>query len=178
MSETIGTATIYGTYADAVLYIADRYGTRYAAWRALDAATQKQTLVNAADYLNRKAWIDTAATFDLRDAIVDADAQPLFQIAEYELAALVVQDQSTTDKADQGSNIQSAMAGGGVGVTFFNPTSTRTGSATLLPAILMDLVGAYLAASDVGGPDGGGGQSGSACNPYDSINSHDRTRPY
>lgn len=177
MSEVIGTATIYGTYATAAAYIADRFGTRYAAWLELDPTIQKQTLVNAADYLNRQSWADVANTFVKRDALVDAEGRLVFDLASYELAVLVADDETITDSDDQGSNIQRVDAGG-AGVTYFNPTSAQRGTATRLPQILMDLIGMYLGDSATGGPDGGDGQSGSDRNPFDRRHGDDRWRPF
>lgn len=170
MSEVIGTATIYGTYADAALYVADRYGSRYTAWTALSVAVRKQTLVSAADLLNAQAWIDEADTFAERDAI------QAFKDASYEIGVLLVEDEDLTNVTDQGGNIQAANAGG-AGVTFFSQTSSARGSAPVLPPIIMRLVGSYLAASATGGPSAPSGQSGSCRNPFSDCSDYDRGDP-
>lgn len=179
MSENItltngGTGTIYGTFANAKAYLSAMFGDQYATWLDLaDDDARKQTLIAAARFLDRQSWVDDVNTFTLRDTL----ASLAFQLASYELGAFVADDPSVLAVTDQGTNIQAVNAGG-AGVTFFNPTSQRQGSAPKLPPILMDLVGVYLANNAIGGPDGGSGQSGSACNPFDSINTHDRTRPW
>ncbi len=163
--------TIYGTYALAEIYIDSQYGAGYRAWEALAVAVRKRVLLSAAAYLNRQAWIADYDTFAERDALA------AFPIASYELAALAASDPTVLSRLDQGSNIQSAGAGG-ASVTFFSPTSAARGSATVLPPILMGLVGAYLAISETAGPAASGGVSGSADNPFDGLSDFDRTGPY
>jgi acyl CoA:acetate/3-ketoacid CoA transferase alpha subunit len=176
MSEvvTIGglySATIYGTVAAATNRMQTQYGERYTAFLALAADDQKRALVAAAAYIDRQSWIAAYDTFAERDALA------AFQAASYELAALIVEDESIVTVTDQGANVERVEASG-AGVTFFNPTSPATGTATPLPPILMALIGAYLASSATTGPDGGSGQSGSCVNPFSSCSDYDRSDPY
>jgi hypothetical protein len=176
MSEvvTIGgsyTATIYGTFAGATAYLQTQYGDAYTAWLALAADDQKRTLAAATRFLDRQAWNEDADTF------AERDANEAFQTASYELAALVAEDSTIIAALDQGSNIQSVNAGG-AGVSYFNPTSAVRGTAPTLPPILMQLVGGYLAISEVGGPDGGESQDSCARNPFADCSDFDRKDPY
>jgi hypothetical protein len=176
MSEvvTIGgsyTATIYGTFALATNYLQTKYGDRYTAFLGKPADDQKRALVTAAAYLDRQSWVAAYDTFAERDAL------QAFKDASYELGALIVEDDSIVTVTDQGSNVQNVQASG-AGVTFFNPTTSRSGSAPPMPPILMALVGAYLAASATSGPDGGSGQSGSCSNPFSACRDYDRNEPY
>ncbi len=163
--------TIYGTYADAVIYVDAKYGATYRAWEALVAADRKRAQLSAAAFLDRQVWTDDYDTFAERDAL------EAFQLASYELAVLIVDDPDVVAVADQGTNIQSVGAGSAT-VTYFNPTSARAGSAPKLPPILMDLVGAYLATGTTGGPQGGSSQSSCARNPFSDCAEFDRKEPF
>lgn len=169
MSETfVGSpaGTAYGTYAAAVIYIDARLGDAYRAWEALAEADRKRAMLTATSFLDAMAWLDDYATFAARDAVA------AFVSASYELAALVAADPGVVTVADQGNQIQTLSAGG-ASITYFHPTSARTGSASLLPPVLMRLVGQYLAASEVGGPQGGSSQKGSNDNPFSACEDYD-----
>jgi len=174
MSEvlTIGgayNATTYGTFADATAYMQTQFGDAYTTWLALAADDQKRTLVAATRYLDRQAWNEDADTFAERDAIA------AFATATYELAALAADDPAILTTLDQGSNIQSVGAGGAQ-VTYFSPTSSKRGSAPVLPPILMNLLGSYLASTSSVAL--GDGQSSCAPNPFGSCSDFDRKDPY
>jgi len=175
MSEVVAigayNATIYGTFAAATAYLQTQYGDAYTAWLALAADDQKRTLAAATRYLDRQVWVADADTFAERDAL------EAFQLASYELAAMVAEDPAVISTLDQGSNIQSVGAGGAQ-VTYFAPTSAKRGSAPTLPPILMQLVGGYLAISEIGGPDGGESVSNDASNPFSDCSDFDRGDPY
>ena len=164
-------AQIYGTFADATAHMSTRYGGAYAAWLELEADDQKRALVAAADYLDRQAWIVDADSFEKRDAIA------AFQKASYELGALIAEDDTIVTLLDQGNNISSVGAGGAF-VNYANPTSAQRGTATVLPAILTQLIGKYLATTSTGGADGGEGQSSGARNPFSDCSDFDRRKPY
>jgi len=87
MSEVVAigayNATIYGTFAAATAYLQTQYGDAYTAWLALAADDQKRTLAAATRYLDRQVWVADADTFAERDAL------EAFQLASYELAAMV-----------------------------------------------------------------------------------------
>lgn len=167
--STLETETIHGTFALAKSYIAIMYGPTYDAWTALATDDlKKKTLAAAVRYLNVQVWGADADTFAERDAIAE------FEKAQYELAVLIAADPNVIALADQGSNIQSVSAGG-ASVSYFNPT---TKNATKLPPILMRLIGSYLTATNVSGPEGGSGQTGSCTNPMSSCSDYDRREPY
>lgn len=163
--------TIYGTYADSVIYVDAKYGDAYRAWEALAVGDRKRALLSAAAYLDRQDWIDAYDTFAERDAL------QAFKDASYELAVLVVGDPDIVMLTDQGTNVSRVYAGG-AGVDFANPTSARTGSAPLLPPVLMALIGAYLGGSDVSTAIGGIGSAGGCRNPLSDCSDYDRTEPY
>lgn len=174
------TGTTYGTFADANSYLGGMLGDQYAAWFDLaDDDARMQSLIAATRRLNRLSWSDNAATFAVRDAIVaaDPDDDPPFRAACYELAALAADDSSVLTTSDQGTNIEQVDAAG-VGVTYFNPTSPRQGTAPRLPPILMDLIGTYLVSSASDGPDGGDGGSGDGSNPFDHRHGDGRWTPF
>lgn len=152
MSEDIALSTgepekIHGTLVAAKAYVGMMFGDAYKAWMDLvgeGAAVddpKKQTLATAVRYFNAQNWGDAAATFELRDAI------PEFALAEYELAVLVAGKPTITQALDTSSNLKSVGGSGVPGVEFFNPTSVRAGTATVLPPTVQRLVGKYLAAS-------------------------------
>lgn len=180
MSETLtltggATGQTYGSFAGATTYIAGMFGDQYETWRDLEPDDQKRTLIAATRFLDRQVWTEAVDTFALRDAVV-VDGASLFQNACYELAALVADEPTVIAVTDQGSNIQ-AVDAGGAGVTYFNPTSSRQGTAPRLPQILMDLIGGYLSSSSTG-VFGGSGASGSCENPFDERNDFKRWDPF
>jgi len=165
------TATIYGTFAAAGAYIGTMLGDAYTAFLALTPDDQKRALNAAGKYIDRQAWISTANTFALRDAIA------VFPQASYELAAMAAEDSSVLAAADNGTNIK-AVGAGGAFVDYFNPTSVRFGSATKLPQIVQDLLGDYLATSDAAVALGGTGSTGGTMDPFSSCSMDSRNRPF
>jgi hypothetical protein len=163
--------TIYGTYADAVIYVDGKFGDTYRAWEALGVPDRKRALLSAAAFINSFVWTDDYDTFTERDAL------QAFKDASYEMAVIIVDDASVVAALDQGTNIARVYAGG-AGVDYFNPTSARTGSAPVLPPILMRLIGAYLASTALGGPQGGSSQSSCADNPFDDSGEFERAEPF
>lgn len=174
MSQTLtfantSQARIYGSLAGALGYL----GSSSTTWDSVasDEALQR-LLVRAGRYLDYLPWKEDYDTFDERDALdLDdgsvGDAAFPFRAASYELANLALTDESVLTIADQSTNIQS-LGAGGASVSYFAPTSVERGTATLLPPVLMKLVGAYLQSPAVGAA-GGRGQAGSACNPFSSY---------
>lgn len=162
-------ARIYGSLAGALSYL----GSSTDAWDDVtsDEALQR-LLVRAGRLLDSMAWESDYETFAARDALDLADgsvgdAAFPFRAAQYELANIGLTDESVFTVFDQGSNIQS-MGAGGAQVTFFSPTSSERGTATLLPPIVMKLIGEYLAMPSLS-VGGGRGVSGSDCNPFSSY---------
>ncbi len=130
--------TVYGTLAACDAHINGAIGPGYDEYNALtNDDTKGRLLVGASRYIDRQTWIATADTIAERDALL------AFQQAAYELAAMGAADPSVFANADQGQNI-SEMGAGSARIAFFAPTSTRRGTATKLPTLVNDLVGAYL----------------------------------
>lgn len=163
--------TIYGTYADCVVYIDGKFGDAYRTWEELDAADRKRTLLTAAAYLNRLLWVDDYDTFSERDAL------QAFKDASYELGAMIAADPDIVALADQSSNLDSVGAGGAY-VNFKNATSVAFGSATKLPPILQALLGDYLAGGGGATIIGGVGATGECRNPLSECSDFDREEPF
>lgn len=167
--------TIHGTFAAAKLYVDMMFGESADTWRDLAASgsltaddRKMQTLAAAVRFLNAQTWGADAETFVLRDAIA------AFATAQYELAVLIANDASVIANADQGSNIAS-LGAGSARISFFNPS---TKNAPKLPPSVQRLVGSYLAASTLGGPDGGESLSSCSDNPFSACEDLDRGEPY
>lgn len=167
------------TLDDAKNYVAARFGSTYRSWETLTDDDKNRTLVSATDYFNHLTWQGTPTGVIGSDPTtlswprsgvfvdgveIDSTTIPVDIVAgSFELAVLIGTDPKLTNKLDQGSNIQSAQGGGGVGVTFFAPTSTATGTATLLPVIVQRLVGKYL---ETAASDGAFGAAGKTCSAF------------
>ncbi len=185
MSETItfanaASARIYGSLAGALDYL----GAETDAWDDLETdETLQRLFVRAGRFLDRLPWGEDYTTFAARDALqadatADGDAGYPFRVASYELARLALDDESVLTIEDQSSNIQS-MGAGGASVTYFSPTSTQRGTASLLPPVLMKLVGQYLATSTADiGAEGGSSSTGSCVNPFGPCRDFDRDEPW
>jgi hypothetical protein len=180
---TIGANTyeVYSDVAAATVYIAAIFGPQSAAWLALSADSQAQTLVSATRYLDEQPWDGTrngtggtTLQWPRDNVTVDGTAvdattvPPEFPKALAELAVLIAADPTLPGKADQGSNIQAANAGGGTGVTFFSPSSARTGTATVMPVVVQRLVGKYLATAVAN--EGGYAGIGKPCSSFAAAN--------
>jgi hypothetical protein len=172
---------VYNDVAGATLYISAIFGPQPAAWLALSADSQAQTLVSATRYLDEQPWDGTRngtggttlqwprdnVTVD--GAAVDPTTVPIeFPKAAAKLAVLIMSDPSLPDKIDQGSNIQAANAGGGTGVTFFSQTSARAGTATVMPVEIQRLLGKYLATAVAN--EGGFAGVGKSCSSFAAAN--------
>jgi hypothetical protein len=176
MSETLtlesgSEGTTLGTYAAALEYIDGQFSDASAAWLLLETDDRYRSLIAATRYLDRQTWQDDYDTFAERDAL------EAFQFACYELAAAAAEDKSVLSSGDQGSNIQS-LGAGGASISYFNPTSNKLGSAPKLPQVAQDLVGQYLAGSDVVSVFGGDGNEGSDENPFSDCEDYDRGGSY
>ncbi len=139
------TATIYGSFAEATSYLGASGSEAAQAWRDLaDDADRKRKLVDATRALNRLAYTEDYDTFAERDVLDlgtgDGDAAFPFRAGCYELAALAAADPSVLTVEDQGSNIASVSAGG-ASVTYFAPKSAAKGTASILPPVVMALIG-------------------------------------
>lgn len=132
---TIGSNTynVYGTQADAVVYLSASLKDAAKAWIAATAATQAASLVEVARMLNRQSWAG-AVTVDgqalawprqnvtVGGVAVDSATVPgNVMLASYELAAAVLADPTIVDKTDETQNIASLQAGS-VSISYFRPT--------------------------------------------------------
>lgn len=188
-SVTIGgnSYEVYGGLTAATTYLTAAFGPAYTAWLALGADDKSKTLVTATRYLDEQAWSGEATgtvppdptTLEWpRSGITDVSelaVPPEVVQAAFELAVLIAADPTLPTKTDQGSNISSVGAGGGVSVSFFSSTSAARGTAPLLPPIVQRLVGRFLAAA--GGGTTGESSTGNACSQFNSQNSYNLVRP-
>jgi len=166
---------VYADLADANNYVAGMFSPQGTAWLALTDNQKGQTLLTATRRFEAIAWDGTATgvgtslafprTGLFRDGVpVDSTTVPP-EIVEgcIELAVAIAAKPGLVNAADQGSNVQSAQGGGGVGVTFFAPTSAASGTATVLPVQVQRLVGRFMASP---GADGSFGQAGKKCSEF------------
>lgn len=164
-----------GSLDDAKNYVGARFGPNYTAWLALSDDDKNRTLVSADDYIDSMAWQGTA-TGTLNgsptsrawprsgiDGVDPTKVPDAIVEASFELAVMIAADPDLVNKLDQGSNISSASGGGGVSVSYFAPTSTASGTATLLPPLVQRKIGRYLATPDDAGSFG---QSGLGCSAW------------
>jgi len=141
------------TLDDASAYINDRFGPNYTAWLDLEDVDKSRTLTSANDIISRLPFADG----------VDPLTTPDIIAAGFELAVQINADPDLPNKIDQGTNISSVQGGGGVGVSYFAPTSAASGTATVLPVVVQRLVGKYLATPT---EEGSFGQSGKGCSAF------------
>lgn len=188
---------VYGGATAASDYVGAMFGDAPTSWLALSPDDQARTLVTATRYLDQQAWQGTATflvgvtattlqwprsgVVNSDGTAVDATTVPVAIVqAAFELAVLVADDPDVITEIDGGSNLQQIDAGGGVGVTYFNPTSAAFGSASRLPGILDRLVGRYLASpsGDAGSALGGYSGNGGCESHFDHEHSYKRWRPF
>ena len=74
------------------------------------------------------------------------------------------------------SNV-SSVSDGSASVSYFSPKSIARGTVTIFPKRVMDLIGQYLATTNLGGPQGGTSVAGSDTNPFDEAEDFDPTEP-
>lgn len=141
------------TLSDATTYIADRFGPNYRSWEVLEDDDKSRTLTSASDIITRLPFADGVDPTTTQDIIN----------AGFELAVQIAADPDLPNKIDQGSNISSVQGGGGVGVSYFAPTSAALGTATLLPVVVQRLLSKYLALPS---EDGSFGAAGSTCSGW------------
>jgi len=170
------------TYADlaaANYYAGSHFSPQFASWLAATDDIKGQTLVTATSRLEAIAWDGTATgllgstpttlafprTGLLRDGVAVDSATVPKEIVDgtIELAVAILAKPALVNAVDQGSNLSSVQGGGGVGASFFAPTSAAQGTAPVLPPQVQRLVGRFMATA---GADGSFGQSGKACSGY------------
>jgi len=177
---------VYIDLAGARMYVAEMLDPKADVWLALTPNKQAQSLRSATRFLNRETWEGTATGFVGTNATtlafprsgltregvtVDATTVP-FEVPEAtcEIAVLIGTDPTIISKLDQGTNISSVGGGGGVNVSFFNPTSAANGTATRLPITVQRLIGRFLAVpsgtGDVLGQPGVATTEASRCRQY------------
>lgn len=163
--ENTATATVYGSLAGALAYL----GARTMAWDDVDEdETLWRLLVQARDLIDAQAWSSSYDTFAERDALDlgtgGGDAAFPFRAAAYLLAEIGRTDPSVLSGSPD-SNV-SSISDGSASVSYFSPKSLARGTATVFPKRVMDLIGSYLATTNLGGPQGGTSQEGSDTNPF------------
>lgn len=186
---TIGADTfeVYAGLVDVTKQINGMRSAGATAFRALSSDDQARTLNDVTSYIDRYSWQGTAdaaggttlqfprsGLVDATGAVID-DATQLATIAKAvgQLCALAAAKPSILTAVDTGNNVKRADAGGGAGVEFFNPTSAKLGTATVLPQAIQQLLGAWLSSSG-SGAQGGEGQSGRSTSSFAHCRRYDR----
>lgn len=188
-----GSVTIYGSFAGASAQTPSSTGaaaffdtsdsSASVAYKALaDDLTRKKKLADATRLINSFGYIDGYTTFAARDALDlgtgDGDNAFPFRVACYLLAGLAAADRDVLEADDTGSNVRSVGAGSSR-VEFFNPTSVARGTASILPAQVLALIGPYLAISaDSLDQDGGTGATGGCVNEFARCLDDTRKEPW
>jgi hypothetical protein len=183
---------IYGGLLAAVAYIGAKFGPQAAAWMALSPNARGQTLVTATRYVDQQSWSGAAtglvgsepttlqfprSQLTRNDEPVDAaTVPPEVPQAVFELAILIAAKPTVVDQPDTSTNLRSVSGGGGVGAAFFHPTSTRDGSATLMPTVVQRLLGRFLAAANAG--DDSFGQGANATSQFGRSHDLRRSEPF
>jgi hypothetical protein len=164
---------VYVDLPRARAYIGALFSPQAAAWLALSADDQGRTLVSATRYLDAQGWsgattglaggIPTTLAFPRTGLVrngapVDSPTvPPEVPEATCELAVAIAAKPGLVGQLDQGSNLKSVSGGGGVGASFFAPSSAALGTATVLPVQVQRLVGRFLAVPGADGSFGAGG---------------------
>lgn len=170
-------------------YVAQMFAPAATKWLALTPNQQAQTIRASTLFHNRQTWDGVATGLvgtdpttlafprtGLKREGVDVDSTTVpSEVPESvcELAVLVASDPAIINKIDQGTNISSVGAGGGVTVGFFNPTSAANGTATRLPLAVLRLIGRFLATpagtGDVLGQAGSAHSEASRCRQFNLV---------
>lgn len=185
-----GTPEVYVGLSATKLYVAAMFGDAADAFNALDDNDMSRVLVAVTRYIDAQSWQGAAdaaggTTLQLpRSGLVDADGNAISDATQLalvasavgEMCALVADDPDILTAQDNANNLKEAGAGGAT-VQFFNPTTTLTGTATVLPTVVQRLLGAWLASS-VAASSGGEGGNGECRSGFSERKIFDRRWPY
>jgi hypothetical protein len=165
------TYNIYGTRANADMYINAMFGAAATKWRNLSVDDDKdRTLVVAARYL------DTLGLEDAGVAITYTTVLTAIHAAQAELAVLIASDPTVVEAIDAGSNIR-VLDADGTKIEFFRPTSAAAGTATRLPVVVQRLLAPYLPATDLV-IVGGAAFGTDVDSQFDDCDDGDRSDPF
>jgi hypothetical protein len=149
---------VYGTTQACSDYLLSSIGDGATAFAAADTNTREVLLVAATRYIERLAWRGAPTTPPVnnttlswpRTGITGVDPQTVPQAllnAVFELVGLIADDPGVQTAIDSGSNLQS-LGAGSARLQFFRPTSADDRNATVLPQVVDQLVGQWLASAD------------------------------
>lgn len=195
---TIGTSPAVEVYAG--LTAVDNYITRMVGagakkYRALitanNADERGRLLVSVTEWIERRTWQGTRSgtggtllAFPRTGVTTSAgvtidEATQLADIAKAvgELVAIAAADNDVVSAADTGSNLR-VLDGDGPRLEFFKPTSSRDGTALVMPYVVQQILGKYSAsaASSTSGSSGSsGGTDGESW--FDDCDGTSLTRP-
>lgn len=171
-------------------YVAALYGDAADAFIALTDNDKSRILVAVTRYIDRWTWDGEAGLSGTtlqfpRTALLDSDGTAISDATQLaavasavgELCALAAEDPDVLRAPDTSANIQSAGAGGAQ-VTFFNPTSAKLGTATPLPQVVQQLLGAWLGSTSGATALGGDGQDGCSTSDFAASRRLDRNWPW
>lgn len=184
-AATVGAASaeVYGGVTACTAYLSLSSSAGAVAFRALAPDDQARALIDATRYLDAYGWPGAPTTpavggttlqwprtgvyrigTDGTLTAVDSTTVPIEIVdAAFEMAAIIAADPSAFSLTDQSSNIQSLRAGS-AGITYFDPTSTRDGTARVLPTVVDRLVGRLVSQNgSINGAGVGGKWTGGDC---------------
>lgn len=146
---------VYGTQADAIVYLTGSFSPAATAWLALTPDQQKQTLVASTRMLDSMAWAGqptqpypdpqtlkwprSGVSRTDGSPVDDATVPPEIEHGSYELAALLAAQPAIQDQQDASQNVRSLQAGS-ASIEYFRPV---TGGR--FPVPVQALVGQFLA---------------------------------
>jgi hypothetical protein len=187
---TIGGSTtieVYGGLTACDAYIEGAIGDGATAYRSLAASgdDRKRLLVAATRYVERLTWQGTATTpavggttlvwprtgvTDPNGTAVDPNTVPsALTNAVFELVMLGATDPDALSAPDSGSNVKKLDADG-TSIEFFRPTSALDGTASVLPSVVSQLVGKWLASASATVAGASGTSTGyGACSQFDDC---------
>lgn len=152
---------VYGGLTAADAYLNAKIGKGATKYRKLIETAKhddrKRLLVEATNYLERLDWKGTRNGFGgtmlawprdgvtVGDVAIDTTIVPSAVVtAAFELVALFAASADAATAPDQGSNVKLIDADG-TKIEFFGATSSADGTATVLPHVVSQLIGKYLA---------------------------------
>lgn len=172
---------IYDTQADAVIYFTASLSANAIAFIAATPTTQAQSLVMAANMLNRQPWQGTITdpvtpqplawpriglTDNYGAAVPSATIPQTVINGSFELAAALLVNPTLQDSASTSTNVKQVNANP-VSVQFFSPVAGGR-----FPVVVMELLGFWLGSMtpSVGGSVAfGTGGPANDCEPHDAF---------
>jgi len=186
---------VYGGLPACDDYVLTMIGDGADAYRALTANgdDRKRLLVGATRFIDRPSWQGVATLAGgttlqwPRSGVVNPDGSPVDSAsvpaailqAVFELVALAATDPDVLSAFDSGNNVKKLDADG-TSIEFFRPTSALDGTATVLPQVVNQLIGKWLATALATADTGARGESfgTDGCSQFDDCDTLKRWSPF